>query len=491
MPGKFSGVFSAVCKILVTSFLAIASSSYVSAAELEFQECAFSANSLNLLPTQLQCGVYKQSDKVLEVQLPFVILKASAGRKAEEALIVVPGGPGYGAQTSADSVQYWQQYFSTTAHNFDLILIEPRGTPNALPSLTCKQFQHSALEIVASNLSSSQEYANLMKLVRSCAGALEYLGEGFGVSSKQQARDLENLMDLTAYKKIHLLGESWGTRVVLQVSSKKLASRILDSPYPPGKGDVEDWFANVDMRFDVYRRYFSNFDALWAQARDQLNDKPLVGKYKTGLTQPFDEIEYVLNEHRLVNLAFYALYHENMRVPFHNALLYVVADNSEKNSNKDSFVDLLVSYLHSYFDPAFSPLAWYAAECAERPRISDAEYASLAKHYAKYRYFIAGMREFDICQLPEFQPDEDAETSWNLNTRLPTLILSGQYDPVTPSRWAEELAETMGANKADNKTHLYVARGAGHGILANDYCRTSLLFTFLENLEVNPAEHCD
>lgn len=479
-------------------------------AALEYRDCAFPANSLNILPTQMRCGVFSQKHKqndLLDVRLPFVIIKASAYTNADEVLVVVPGGPGYGSQTSANTVSYWYQYFSSTSRNFDVLLFEPRGTPNATPSLECQQIQRAGLENFARNLSSSQEYASLFKAVSSCVKDSEGGRPRFGMSSKQQANDVDTLVGLTAYKKVHLLGESWGTRVVLQTKSEKIASRILDSPYPQGKGGITDWVKNVDLRFDIYRNYFSNFDKLWKEAVEALNKKPLTGDYKTGLEEPYAEIKYVLNEQRLAALAFYALYHENMRMPFYNALMYIANSNAEisnnksaneslgGNSNKDSFVSLIQSYIKGHFDPAFSPLAWYAAECAEcaecaeGSQISKGEFALLEKRYAKYNYLLAGMWDYDVCRLPELQSEESGFVNKERNAdypSLPTLILSGQYDPVTPSHWALELAETLG-----DKAILHIANGAGHGILAADYCRASLLVDFLNKESIKPTNYCD
>jgi pimeloyl-ACP methyl ester carboxylesterase len=58
----------------------------------------------------------------------------------------------------------------------------------------------------------------------------------------------------------------------------------------------------------------------------------------------------------------------------------------------------------------------------------------------------------------------------------PVLLLSGQYDPVTPPRYADQVAHTL-----SNSRHL-VARGQGHTPM-NVGCLPRLVKEFVEKLE--------
>jgi len=58
----------------------------------------------------------------------------------------------------------------------------------------------------------------------------------------------------------------------------------------------------------------------------------------------------------------------------------------------------------------------------------------------------------------------------------PVLLLSGQYDPVTPPRYAEQVAKTL-----SNSRHL-VAKGQGHTPM-NVGCMPRLLKEFVETLQ--------
>jgi len=81
---------------------------------------------------------------------------------------------------------------------------------------------------------------------------------------------------------------------------------------------------------------------------------------------------------------------------------------------------------------------------------------------------------------------------WNVGTRpkdftaplksdLPVLLLSGQFDPVTPPRYAEQVLKTL-----PNGRHL-VAKGQGHGTL-NAGCMPRLLGQFMDKADAKSLD---
>ena len=56
---------------------------------------------------------------------------------------------------------------------------------------------------------------------------------------------------------------------------------------------------------------------------------------------------------------------------------------------------------------------------------------------------------------------------------VPTLLLAGEFDPVTPPEWAETAARHL-AN-----AHLFVFPAVGHGVLDSHVCAADLVRAFL------------
>ena len=71
--------------------------------------------------------------------------------------------------------------------------------------------------------------------------------------------------------------------------------------------------------------------------------------------------------------------------------------------------------------------------------------------------------------MPPAPPIErDAVTS-----DIPTLLLAGDFDPITPPRWAEVARETL------SRGQLVTFRGVGHGVLGTSACADGLVSAFL------------
>ena len=72
-------------------------------------------------------------------------------------------------------------------------------------------------------------------------------------------------------------------------------------------------------------------------------------------------------------------------------------------------------------------------------------------------------------------------------SKIPSLILSGQYDPVTPPSYAKQLAENL-----ENTLHI-IGEGQGHGLISRG-CIPKVISDFLEdpileNLKTDCVNH--
>jgi pimeloyl-ACP methyl ester carboxylesterase len=68
-----------------------------------------------------------------------------------------------------------------------------------------------------------------------------------------------------------------------------------------------------------------------------------------------------------------------------------------------------------------------------------------------------------------------------VSSEVPVLMLSGEVDPITPPRHAEQLAESL-----DNGLHL-IFEGMGHGNSSNQ-CAAKILDRFVESASINDLE---
>jgi pimeloyl-ACP methyl ester carboxylesterase len=71
-----------------------------------------------------------------------------------------------------------------------------------------------------------------------------------------------------------------------------------------------------------------------------------------------------------------------------------------------------------------------------------------------------------------------------LVSEIPTLILAGEFDPVTPPDWGRLVSENL-AN-----SYFLEFPGTGHGVTHSHACPFSLTLEFLEDPEKEPESEC-
>lgn len=67
---------------------------------------------------------------------------------------------------------------------------------------------------------------------------------------------------------------------------------------------------------------------------------------------------------------------------------------------------------------------------------------------------------------------------------IPTLLLEGQYDPITPPANAATVAATLSHGFS------YLFPGTGHAVLYTNRCPDKITFSFYDNPLQRPADAC-
>jgi pimeloyl-ACP methyl ester carboxylesterase len=67
---------------------------------------------------------------------------------------------------------------------------------------------------------------------------------------------------------------------------------------------------------------------------------------------------------------------------------------------------------------------------------------------------------------------------------IPTLVLAGQYDPVTPPDWGRIAASTL-AN-----SFFYEFPGVGHDAMDSTPCAMAITLAFLDQTGIAPDDSC-
>jgi len=395
------------------------------------------------------------------IDLKVIVYPAFRRDPEPDPLFVLVGGPGQGAAQVAEQLI---TFFQGVQEERDVVFVDQRGTGDS--NLLACEFDDEDLATL------SQVKFPVDKL-KDCLAS--YDADTRLYTTPIAMDDLDQVRTELGYDKINLWGGSYGTRaalVYLRRHSETVRSVVLDGVAPPGmrlplafpadgqraldlmlkgcEGDVA-----CDERFPEIR---ARFERLWSRLRERPRDVVLKDP-RTG------EAEDVALRRELVGgMLMGALYS-----PQTSALLPLLIERAEQ----DDFQGFLaLTSLNEGVATQISRGMFFSVVCAEDvPAITPEDAATAAEDTfmgtATYEAWVEACEVWPAGEV-------DAAYRDGVESEVPTLILSGEYDPVTPPRWGEQAAEGLA-----NSRHVVVP-GTGHGATVVG-CVPKLIEEFIEN----------
>jgi pimeloyl-ACP methyl ester carboxylesterase len=90
----------------------------------------------------------------------------------------------------------------------------------------------------------------------------------------------------------------------------------------------------------------------------------------------------------------------------------------------------------------------------------------------------------DLCRAYGIS-SANASAAEPVTSSIPTLILAGEYDPVTPPEWGKQAAQTL------SHSYFFEFPGSGHGELFGRHdCAIALAASFLDDPSKQPDGSC-
>ena len=280
------------------------------------------------------------------------------------------------------------------------------------------------------------------------------------------------------FESFNLYGSSYGTLLALTVMRDFPAgvrSVILDGVLPLQIGFYEtfysEWAAAVDLFFrhceadPLCSRQHPNLEQTFWRAVDRYTAAPFTLEYYDRYADQF--FEEAFDGDFVASRLATSLRNERL-IPYLPFLVSEIAagndfvadawarpvswDDSEPIDNTAAWASMVCYSFGSLLDHAK-----VAADRAAHPRYVDPEY----RHFAP-----------TLCDRWNDRPTDPIESE-AVASDVPTLLLSGQFDPTTPPKWADLAAETL-----DN-SYSFVIPMAGHGVGIDTPCGRRLVRSFL------------
>jgi pimeloyl-ACP methyl ester carboxylesterase len=418
------------------------------------------------------------------IKLAVARFKSDAAQPEPDPIVYLEGGPGGSALKNYPP--QFDAYFGPLVKKRDMILFDQRGTGYSQPSLTCPELKQVALETLNQDLSQEQSQALSVKAATNCHDRLVKEGANLAVyNTAQNAADIAALRQALGYDQVNLYGTSYGTRLALTAlrdHAAGLRSVIIDSVVPlqvdlfaqvPANGvqALESVFKACDSDAECHQNY-PDLQQVLLDTKAKLDKTPV--KFDITLKSG-EKKEVLLNGDGLIGALFQGLYLTPL-IPIFPRMIYDARDGQY-----DLIGGIIAAQLSQYDD--ISHGMYYSVHCQEEAPFTDDQ-----------------LLEANIKQHPEFEVLADKSTlqlcpTWNVpaaaaveneavSSEIPTLVLSGEFDPVTPPAYGQEAAKTL------SESFTFVVPRAGHGSSVTEDCPRNMVLAFLDNPTQQPNSAC-
>jgi len=449
-------------------------------------------NSLKIYQKLHYCKLSGIADSVLCGNYPvYENRETKTGRIINLNIVVIPalhqdsvltpifyfeGGPGVAATNSssfyADSSNPYRQHH-------DIVLVDIRGTGGSNP-LNCPSLQ------IKKGLKDHFEEMYPKEAVKECYDSLSKIADLKQYTTTNVVKDLEDVRKWLGYGKINIYGLSYGTRVALvymRMFPTSIESCILWSPIPTygrmplyhakfAQNSLEklfndckhdstchNTFPNIENEFNLLMKKSKDTPFTFLSTNSSGHSEQLSFSWNTFQTK-LRSLMYAPMGMRQIPYIIHETYRDNLN-PF--IALY------PKGIDTSNFI---------------AEGLYLCITCAEDvPFINAKEIETLTKETFMGTYRIDQQKNACVQWVRGKIPNDFLNV---INSNIPTLILSGEFDPITPTSMAKEIASHL-----SNST-LVIIPQMSHTFdgLSHSECFDDICLSFINN-PVHPKLNLD
>jgi pimeloyl-ACP methyl ester carboxylesterase len=467
------GFMGVTCLWLLPAGIAMAAAATVGtssagpALRLPLHECRLE-HPLRLTSIAARCGVLKVPEDRTQpggatIDLSVAVVPALNRRATAAPLFLLAGGPGQGATAMYAS---YAAAFARVNRNHDIVLVDQRGTGKSAP-LTCEYPDdwQAPVDIMAA----------LREATEGCLK--KYGGRVRFYTSSAAVADLAAVREALGYPVIDLYGVSYGTRVAqlyMRRFPRTVHAVILDGVTYPEQAIGPDTPLDAERALNlIVKRCRESHDCAAAypdlqQDLDALRRQFGPQKSTLILDDPNSGLPLKIEFNRgMLNASLRFLSYSSTTASLLPALIHRAAQGALAPLAAQTVMtarqvgDQLASGMQNSVICS-EDVPFFAAARIDRTAISRT---------------YQGADQLDalqeICKLwPRGAVDADLHSP--LQSEIPTLLLSGEADPVTPPADAERAARGFKHHR------LLVLSGEGHGQVATG-CIPKLMAEFLDS----------
>ena len=421
---------------------------------------------------QARCGTFEVFENRAarsgrKIKLKIVIFPATGPDRAPDPLFYIPGGPG---SSATEDAPYVAQDYARIRERRDLVFVDQRGTGGSNP-LDCDLFDPSDL---AGHLG---PYFPL-EAVRRCREQLEPRADLRLYTTPVAMDDLDEVRAALGYERINISGGSYGTRaaqVYLKRHRRHVRAIVLQGVSPTNQFLPRDFPQHTERALDgildecaadaACRAAFPDLRAETRAVLARLLRGPVEADVKHPQTGAMVRVR--LSRDLAAEAVRYMLYQSGAagRIPL---FMHLAA-----RGDFAPLAEAAIFYRRQIVATGSNGM-YLSVTCAEDlPWIKPGEGERNAVNTLLGDYRLRDQRA--ACALwPRAElPRDYAEPT---RADAPVLILTGQWDPVTPPAYGDAVARHL-----PNSLHVVIPHG-GHGFggLEGLACVQNLVAGFVE-----------
>ncbi len=408
---------------------------------------------------------------------------------SDEPVLVLGGGPGEVVVENALSEPMIQQAYALEGR--EVILLDQRGVGSSDPELSCDAFDDQDLTEPSDP---DEERDRLL----SCREELVDRGvdlEAF--DHVHNARDVDLVRRALGHDQVVLRGGSYGSHLALHAAALApdgFAALVLSSPVDPTQNYLETMAGGFESALDRLNEgcgqdeqcaeQLGDIHEVIAEVTDRLTDRP-----EEVTAEPLmggEPITRIFTGEVFLGSVFAAFYAADGAF----ALVGMLAAAQEGDLEP---LAGLVATIEEGLDDI--PRGMYTSMvCSGEGASYDAEVAAagLTSPLLEERWFdqagIGGRHTTELCELWDVEPTFDP-AQLELATEIPTLLVTGEVDHVTPPVLGQQLHDQL------TNSHLVAARSLAHGPLEGldalvAGCGSTIITAFLDDPDREPNTIC-
>ncbi|HWS77739.1 MAG TPA: alpha/beta hydrolase [Thermomonas sp.] len=441
---------------------------------LQFKPCSLVSPLPNGEPLEAQCTTLavpedhgKPGGRTIALNIAWIPPRNTSD-PAPDPVFFLAGGPGQAAVATFPGLA---PVFKDVMKDRGVVLVDQRGTGKSNP-LNCKT---EGSEQFGSDPAASRAW------IEGCIAELSTKADLRRYTTTDAVADLDAVRKAIGADTINLVGVSYGTRMAQQYALRHpghVRTITLDSPVPNTLGLGNIFAGNLDSALQAQFTLCKESPTCKARMGDpraelqavltRLRANPVPVTYRDGSTG--EEVTETITADHVAGLVRMYAY-----MPAVGALLPQLI--REASQGRYANLMALAKMMQNNLQESMSMGMQMSVICTE-----DADSMVVRAEDADT---VLGNRMVEsMAAMCKVWPKGDKPADFNtaLKGDLPVLVLTGEFDPVTPPRYGEEIV-----NKGLPKARWLDLKGQGHNVIGAG-CMPKLFAQFIEKADAKALD---